>query len=380
MAAHYRIVLADRQGNEFGEMPSVGSGVQYADVVNGGGSAAITPALDLPLFSGEFRDRLDSWASEVIIERTAGPGLLGPVYCGPVTQPQADYDSRTLTVTCGTLFDWWLTERIITDDLTYTAKEQTQLCADLLTRYSTGLGPAGDVRVGMQTLTTGRKLTQAYLRTDQKTVGQAVKDIATARNGFDFTIDLTRQQDNRLIRTWRPHSPEMGRQIETPLMEGRGGLRAFSLEKASDVATRVFGVGQANTTTTATTTAATSSTVNDSIFSSAQASAAIEARYGVHVKPMQGSDTTTKQVLDSLVREYLSTRTPPVDIVSFQYRVSEARPFGFIGLGDTVRVQANRGWAQYDGWVRVIARAVTVDSNGGELIACTGQGVDGGIA
>lgn len=358
--AKYRTTLYTRTGVKWGLLQgSSGSALSHGTVINGGGSASISPRLDLPLISGGNRSRLSSWASEIVIERVAGPGLLGPVFAGPVTKPHADLDSQTLTVTASPLWAWLQTERLITQPLTYGGWEQTAVAADLISRFTTGLGPAGDIRLGVVTLPTGVRVSQQYQPADQKTVGTAVGDLVAATNGFDFDITLARV-GGKLTRTWQPYFPRKGRKVEQALTPGRGGLRNFSLEEATDIATRVTGVGQIQYTS--------------------QVPAAVEAAYGIHTRSISLVDARSVSLLQRQVIDYLAARTPPVDIVSFGYRITDRTPYGFTQTGDSVRVKAGKGWAEYDQWVRVIGQQTDVDTQGNEMVTCTAAGVAGGIS
>lgn len=351
--ATYRVTLMSRTGLRYGLLrgASGGSGpLTFGTVINAAGSWTVNPSLALELISGVNRGRLHAWASEVVIERLTGPGYIGPVMAGPVLKPHADLDGESLTVT-GTDVWGWLGERLITDPLGYADWDQLKVPADLIKRYTTGLGPAGDIRLGIGAYNpSGVAITQAYAPTDQKTVATAIGDLSSAINGFDFAVlyDKTR---TGVTRTWQPYYPQKGRKIPTPLTPGRGGLRGFTIEEATAIATRVTGTGQITYTQ--------------------QVAAALEDTYGIHTQSFSLVAQNSISLLQRQVQKYLAVRTPPVYIVSFGYQVTERTPYGFHADGDSIHVKAGKGWAEFDGWVRVVGTNVTVDTEGNEQVTCT---------
>lgn len=350
--AEYRVTLTSRTGIRYGLLrgASGGSGpLQYATLINGGGTWTVNPLLDLKLISGTNRGRLHSWASEVIIERLTGPGTHGVVMAGPVTKPHADLDGETLTVS-GTDVWGWMGERLITDQLGYANHDQIEVAADLIRRYTTGLGPAGDIRLTPAPFLSGQAITQAYAPADQKTVATAVADLSSAVNGFDFQVLLT-STPKGLQRVWQPYFPTKGRQIATPLTPGRGGLRGFTIDEATAIATRVTGTGQITYTQ--------------------RAAAAVEDTYGIHTQSFALVDQNSVSLLQRQVAKYLTVRTPPVYIVTFGYQITDRTPYGFHQDGDSIRIKAGKGWAEFDDWVRVVGTNVAVDTEGNEQVTCT---------
>lgn len=353
--AKYRITLVTRTGAKIGLLrgASGGSGaLQFSTAINGGGSWQVNPTLTLPLITGpDKRNRLRAWNSEVIIERMAGPGLTGVVMAGPVTKPHADLDGETLTVT-GLPVWGWLGERLIEQPEAFADKDQLSIPRALIAKYASPAGiygAAGDVRMILSPDLSGVFVSQQYQPTDQKTVATAVQDLSASDNGFDFDVIL---QETRagLQRIWKPFFPTKGRKIATPLTPGRGGLRGFTIEDATDIATRVTGTGQLTITS--------------------QVSASIEAEFGVHTQSTSLVDATSVALLKRQVVEYLQVRTPPVSIVTFGYQITDRTPYGFHSDGDQVRIKAGKGWAEFDDYVRVIGTNVAVDTEGNEIVTC----------
>lgn len=361
--ASYDITLADRTGRRIGLLNPYGqTPLQFQTLLSAAGSATITPNLTLPLISGTGnRRRLTAWGSEIIVERTSGPGTLGLVWEGPVTKPHADVDGNSLTITAAT--PWaWLAERTITEPHTYGGWDQLDIARDLIKAYTTGLGVNGDIRMALGGGKSGIQVNEVYQPTDNKQAGQAVEELAaTVPNGFDFDVQSWLDpQTGRVMRLWQPYYPQKGRRLTQKLHIGRGGLRAFSIEEATQIATRVTGTGQ--------------------LTLKAAASSQVEGQFGIHTKTISLVDANSLSKLQAQVDAYLKYRTPPVDIVSWQFRVTDETPFGMIEVGDTVPIFAERGWAFYDNAVRVISVATSVDAAGSELVTCTAAGVPGGIS
>jgi len=365
--ARYRVDLTDRAGNVLGVLPPSGKGsggLTYGTTINGGGSATVTPRLTLPLISGANRDNLHSWASEIVIHRVDGPGELGPVFAGPVVKPGANLDAETLSIEARPVWAW-LAERIIVDDLVYKQREQTQVAADLIRRYTTGLGEDGDIRLDLAPFTrTTDLIDRTYAATDNKTVDVAVTDLAGPGTGFDFDIVLRTDPRSGLVtRTWQPFYPQMGRRVERPLTPGRGGLRAFGAARAKGIATWIIGAGAGDGPA--------------QLAVTVKAPKSVSVRYGIHMQAVSLRDITVKSALFRQAQEYLRHRTPPVSIITLSYVVSATVPFGFIGIGDSVRVRVDKGWLFYDDWVRIIGLTVAVDATGQEVVTCTAEGVPG---
>lgn len=361
--ATYRITLTDRKGNRYGLLnaASGSSGLlSYSTVLNGGGQWQVNPWLELPLISGkQKRQRLRAWASEVIIERLDGPGLHGVVMAGPVTKPKADIDNDTLTVTGLPVFGW-LGERQITQPEAYADVDQLVIPTKLIAKYASSAGiygPAGDIRLTVPTQSTGIFVSQQYQPTDQKTVATAITDLSAADNGFDFDVILQKTRGDVVTRIFQAFSPTKGSKVSSPLTPGAGGLRGFTLEDATDIATRVTGTGQLTITQ--------------------QVDAALEDLYGVHTQSMALADETTIDLLKRQVAQYLAVRAPGTQIATFGYQVSERTPYGFHRDGDQIRVIAGRGWADFDDYVRVIGSNVAVDPEGNEMVTCVAATPDG---
>lgn len=361
--AQYEVTLCDRTGVRIGPLPPYGgSPLQFQRVLSGAGTATIVPRLTLPLISGrENRQRLTAWGSEIIIERVDGPGQQGLVWEGPVTKPHADLDGDSLSITAVEPWGWLETERTIQGHHEYGGRDQLDVARDLIAAYTTGLGTDGDIRMTLGGGKSGVQVSEIYQPSDNKFVGQAVEDLAGAVNGFDFTVESHfDQRTGKVMRTWVPYYPHKGQTLTQKLQSGLGGLRAASIEEATQICTRVVGSG--------------------AVTLKSNAAAALESVYGIHTDSISLTDANGLAKLQAQTDQYRKDRTPPVPIVSWQYKVSEQTPYGFIDLGDSVPVLLERGWAFYEGLVRVISTTTAVDAAGNELVTCNAAGVPGGIS
>jgi hypothetical protein len=366
VSAKYRAFLTPRgSGQDLLEVPT--NGLQYSWTLDNAGAATISDMVSTaePI-SGDHAARLDSWAAELLLVRDDGPGTLGPVWWGPIKAPSGTADTKRVTINAVDSAQWF-NRRGWTTDLDLSGWDSANAARHCITAKTTALGPAGDLGIDLEPSRSGMKGPNVLKASDRLRLFAVVDQCGQVGDGFDWAIVPSQDPDGTYRRTWRIYPGGRGITIDRVLTTGRGGLRDFARGPAGDgVATRVYHPvtdQQGNTS-----------------YGYAQADAGTELRYGIHEFDDEQGDAPGNDGA-AAARATLAYRRPPVQIVSFSYRVSDAMPLGMLQPGDSVPLRVEgTGWPDYAGTVRVIGVNVNVDDNGEELVNCSVQAPPGGIS
>lgn len=347
----YTVLLTDRQGVPHGQVPA--DGLTYERRLGGTGSASLRCRLDHPVISGPNRGNLDSWATELDVLRD---GL--PVWSGPVITPDGDGLSGYVGITAASPLQW-LTHRYVLRDLPFVQVDQADILTALVAYAQDAVekGEHAGCRLLVDAPATGVLRDRTYLGAERAQIANLVQQLADVQDGMDLTVELART-GTVTQRTLRAHYPLAGVDVDAPLVLGRGGLTSLTVKRPGDqLATRVMAVGNGEG--------------SDQITAVSVSSSDVEARYGVHELPLSVTDVKEQMTLQAHADGALAVRQPPLLVVGVSYRVSPSTPYGLAGLGDRVRVQADRGWLQLDERLRVIAEKVTVSASGTETVNLT---------
>lgn len=135
----------------------------------------------------------------------------------------------------------------------FNAYTDTGTSVELFTRLWSDMQMSADgrnINIQIPTLVAGNTKTITVDPTDQKYYGDIMDDLASAADGFDWTIDCQRQNDGTYLKSLRVGYPTMGVPVDSPdivVFEYPGCItNYYQTESMSDAATnvRVLGSGE----------------------------------------------------------------------------------------------------------------------------------------
>lgn len=340
----YRVFVTSRAGARLGELPA--DGLSFEHRIGGAGSAQLKVRLEHP-----NAQVLDPWATELLVHRDGQT-----VFDGPVVDVDANAVGGELSVSAAAA-SHWLSRRYVTSDLDFAQYDPADLLTVLVgyAQDTTEKGPAAECRLLTSTEPTGLALDRTYLAAERAQISGLVQQLADAH----LDLRMTYSSGLRVLQA----AARLGRDVDTPLRLGSGGLTGLTVKRTGDkTTTRVLGVGNGEGSDQITATAP--AVVDDT-------HTALEARYGVHEQPLSAGDVKDQPTLQALVDGQLALHRPPVQVVAASYRVTDTTRWDLCTVGDRVRVIARRGWVQVDTRLRVVAHQTQVSPSGTETVALT---------
>lgn len=341
----YRVLFRDvLSGVIHGELPA--EKFSYTNTLNAPGSAAITIALDPGVRHVTAHSVVPGAATAIYIERA---GRF--VWSGLLWDMVPDYAAETLELQC----EGWLSYfrlRHYHATRRFTAVDQAAIARELLQHaatYGTGSN-LGMVRYGTELHGVPRDRT--YKQSERKSIGEAVEQLATVIDGFDFAF--TSEWDGLdLWTTFRTSYPAMGRYREITLEQGRNCDIPAATVGGKSVITHAFAIGSGDGADQVSASAGTASGVFPRL-------EAVESFSDVKEYP------TLKAKAD---RRVLLGRSPIVlpSIVLYPDSVG----LDEFDLGDALRVVGGYGLVPIDGVYRLTEVSVSVDESSAESIVVT---------
>jgi hypothetical protein len=332
---------------------------------------------------------------DLLLDRTAiYVDLNGALVWGGILQQSSYQASTQQTQLLGQ--DWWgyfANERIISWNSSYTNVEQLLMAADLIniaqghassSSQSPVLGAGyvtgGNVGVGLGTqaaaalagsFSSGVSITVAWAESAFKNIGQAVSDMGTGANGFDWTIDVS-YVSGVPTKTFNLWYPRAGRTYQK--QQAAGSAVVFSLPGfsgqdyvwaagATNPANVMFGAG--------------SGSANSAIASIAANPQLLEEGWPILEDSTSFTDVNDQAQLDSITLAYLNQVQLPIRQPTIQYDVGSDsdQPLGSFAIGDDCRLiiapdpyfpqgyDSSRGNLG-ENWWRIIETDVTVEDEG----------------
>jgi hypothetical protein len=337
-----------------------------------------------------------------LLERTAVyVDLNGQLVWGGILQ-QAQFQ-RTMHQVQIQCQDWWgylANSRIISWNSSYTGIEQTLVAADLVNiaqgaastssqspPIAAGYVVGGNVGIllgptATQALTgaytSNIAVTVAWAQSAFKNVGQAISDIGTASQGFDWTIDVA-YSSNVPTKTFNLWYPRAGRTQQ--LQQASNSAVVFDLGSSSGIdytwvggqvaaSNVMFGAG--------------SGAGNVAIASVAADPALLDQGWPLLENSTSFTDINSQALLDQITLAYLNQTKYPISQPVIRYRVGadSNQPIGSFAIGDDIRLIIDpddffqSGYDSSRGnlgeqWWRVIQTQVTVQDDGMSYIDIT---------
>jgi hypothetical protein len=230
----------------------------------------------------------------------------------------------------------------------FEGKDQITIARELITQAQSH--PGGDLGVGLTgTVSSGVSRTITYTPADLKPVADALRDLANADDGFDFTFDVRYSGSGVPERFVRIGFPRIGQPGAPHVWEYGANLVDFTWPAdAASMATRVVAAG------------------GSPVEEDASAHRAGWPLLDAQVSP---SDTTDATMLDAHVRGELAARRRPVVLPELTVRADLDPVVGSYSVGDDARVVIDDPFfpgEQLDITVRVLGLEVTPGDDAGQ--------------
>ena len=317
---NYRYLLVDASsGSNLGDIPLNVSSFSY--VLNGCGQLTGTISLDHPMatYQNLLGDR------EVTVLRDDVP-----VWNGPITLPEAQFSTRTVTITAREP-TWYLGKRTLEINKNYNADLYyivRNLVTYMTTKTSNGTTGGSSINAALPrfsvspaTGNSGTTKAVRYYGSARHTIADILNDlVADPTTGLDYRMDYSTGSTRQTCqRTLTIASPSLGttrtQQITEHLITEY--TRQLDRERA---ATRVHVLGAGYTSTQQN----TGSVTNGDIL--------IEAVF-------DRSDKSNHTFLDNYARNARYVAQPPVVTHQVSFTPGSALPFGFCLVGDKVQIE-----------------------------------------
>jgi len=251
--------------------------------------------------------------------------------------------------------------REISEDFYRFDAEQLQIAWEMLAY--TQAEADGDVGVTLDSAaSSGLNRTVEYCAEARQNIAQAIEDLASADDGFDFEVTPTK--------AWKTWFPQRGTdKTGSVILDGETSISdlAYTVD-ATQVENDVAGIGKKGDC--------------EPILFKRYEDTTSRARYGLMQGTIERSDVRQDDdLIGALARERLAlqsfSRKQPT--VRFWNELNGPSPLrGDFDIGDAITIKASRGFATFDAPYRVLSYAVTFDHLGHETVDLTldslGQG------
>jgi hypothetical protein len=343
--ATYRYLLTDvlNASVRLAELPF--ESATYSHVLNAPGAFSGTMGLQQPAkLAAVLTEQLQLGQVSLWVERD---GVI--VWGGILWTSDADIDAGTITY-AGEGWHSYFRRRTLRARKVYLAQDQTtQIAKNLIDYAQSFLGGS----IGVDTsgvAATGVLRDRTYEAFERKNIGEAVDQLATVENGFDFRYDSIYDNGNLSVRFLTSYPPT-GRHTEIVLEVGKQ-LAALGIKTdATSLATNVdaIGAGEGDIKLLA--------TVSDP---------GLLGIYPMLDDVVSFTDVSEQATLTGHARKRLAQGASPVVIPNVEWDPSLEPVIGSFLAGDIVTVRGGMGIAQLDGPFRITTIEVTVDDAGGE--------------
>lgn len=319
----YRIQLVDRAGTEK-VADLFFTDLTISAVLNGPGAVSFALPLQHP---DATADNLLPGAREVRVFRGATK-----VFGGLLWAVTADVNARAIRCAAEGWFSL-LRHRVVTADLVFAEEDQLDIAWGLIahTQSASSLG----ITRGSATAS-GIARSMVWCVEDEAVIGDAITDMASADDGFDFWIDAEK--------VWRTASPRRGSSTAVVFDAGQNISQLRIDKDAASMANRIIGYDE---------------TLNCVPQTTVVEDAGSIATYGLLHGAVTISDLKDESSKGARLAEELRLRKQP----SVQATLSTPlNPWadGF-GLGDTVALTASAGFVSFaSDPFRVISHATTI--------------------
>lgn len=370
--ATWRYIVTDlRTDATFAELAL--AGVEFSWVLNGAGTFkaslpyrqfAATSASVTALQTALVRSATEPARTALYVERD-GTLLWGGIIWARRPAPAA----KTLEIV-GAEFWSYFQRRHITTALSYTGVDQFHIAQDLID-YAQGKQvdyadggvatypkPGGDISVAVASTASGITRDRSWGKNERKEIGEAVEQLASLIDGFDFAVEVTYDAGVR-TRTFATYYPRRGSAYPASGLVFELGRNIVAYDWPEDgtrfaTAMLTSGAGE-----------------NDAmIASSATATDLIDAGYPLIEATTVYKDVTEQATLDGHAAGDLAARSSMPGPPSITVRGDVDPVLGSWRVGDQCQIRIDDEWMpEYVGIHRIIAATVKPGDGGQEEVS-----------
>lgn len=371
--ADYRCISMDLMtGTRIAEIPL--TGLTYSKILNGAGDATGTLFLPPPTtttnraLASDWNNAVDECRRQLVIERDNVVVWSGIVWASPYND-----DDQTRYIRCAE--DWsYFHKRFVDYDLYYAATAQMTIAKNLVDTAQAyapaNLGITTVLNVAAGYSDTIRERT--YARSEVLSVGEAVEQLASPSNGFDFGIDSAwNPTTGALVKTLNLHYPRRGRSYLETGHVFEVGRNVISFTWPSDgtrTSNKAWAIGSGEGASKVIGTAVDTAKFQP-LSSGGPGYPLLESR-------ASHNDVSVQETIDRLAQGALQYASSPVTLPELTVRADADPVLGAYIVGDACRVIINPDTSPrfpdgLDTYYRIVGYTVTVDDNGQEDVKLT---------
>lgn len=277
-----------------------------------------------------------------------------PVWGGFLWAHSANLQARTVQLAGQDFFSYYA-RRTINATKTYTvgADDQFSIVAALIAYAAAQSG--GDIGTTVTyTALSGRKRDRVYYSYEHRQIAEAISQLASVDDGFDFAIDYGGTQATGFTHTLTLSYPKRGRTTNL-VFDARKNVRLLAWDQdGAGMANKVWALGAGEE------------------YAMTQASATDTSKlasYPLLEEVVSYKDVTVQQTIIDHATQDLRIRREPVETVSVEVNPNDIdSALGSFIVGDAVRVIANDGFVDLDQFMRIMDYTVSVDENAAETV------------
>lgn len=351
--AEYTYITADiKTGLPKAEIPF--SGVKWSRALNGPGGFEGKIDVRHPKAT---RANLDPARTLLYVLRGDQPMWAGIIW-------EASMDAGSLTVTGQGIWSYFR-RRNIRHTRTFKGVNQLAIARSLIDyAQSSTFSPGGDIGVVVGSETGGPSRDRTYPGYERKPIGEAVEQLAAVIDGFDFSIETTSGVGGsglEFTNTFKLWYPRRGRRTNFKWEVGiHCDLNEWELD-ATRQATQMDALGAGE---------------GDSMLIAPAVSTHLLDIYPLLDYTVSVRDVSRMNTLASHANYWLVRRQLPIAHPSITLRDSKDTRVGSFIDGDEIRLVGTDGWAELDGWYRIVQYEVAVSDEGDERVKIDFQGAE----
>lgn len=278
------------------------------------------------------------------------------IWYGIITAREYQSSAKVASLTARTL-EYYPSRVLIDEELHYASQDERYIFTDLWNIMQSSSMRNIDVNIPeVDTLLSATAKTLDVYVYDYKYFGEAMDDLANGDDGFDYTIDVTADDNGNFTKTLRVGNPQLG-SLSDPnglVFEyvdnrtGGGGdiTQYYKTANIGSAGTHVWalGAGEGSDMLVGAADVANKFIVNG-----------LWLRYDIKV-PNKGA--TDQASLDAIARQEMIVRTPPMDVITTEVKADKDPVFGSYRLGDACQLQINDPMHPYPSDLRLSTRLI----------------------
>lgn len=248
-----------------------------------------------------------------------------PIWCGIVWSRTFQSQSKSCQIYAWG-FEAFPRKQKIDVDITRQSAANTEIFCDLWTIMQSGEGR--NMNVNIPSNTGGPLHNLTVLASDNNYFNDPMDALASAADGFDYTIDIKRNNDGTYTKYLRVGYPTLGTSADSPdltVFEYPGGiLNYYSSESMADAGTYVYTIGAGEGSTMPTALA-----IQTDMIAQGWPRWDVDATY---------KDVSDQSLINKIATQEMIVRKPPMPTFTIDLKGEADPQFGSYNLGDACQL------------------------------------------